>query len=130
MLRLLAEVAYIEEVLVIGGEVFMYPWLEEILDFCGGQEKIGRLIITTNGSIQPSSRMMACIKRNNVRIRVSGYPQSVTPGRDEMIRNCLAADMTVENFANQQWADIGPEHKRNRSAEELRQVFGDRKSVV
>ncbi len=124
MLRLLAEVAYIEEVLVIGGEVFMYPWLEEILDFCGGQEKIGRLIITTNGSIQPSSRMMACIKRNNVRIRVSGYPQSVTPGRDEMIRNCLAADMTVENFANQQWADIGPEHKRNRSAEELRQVFG------
>ena len=32
--RILENVSAIEEVLVIGGETLLYPWLEEVIDFC------------------------------------------------------------------------------------------------
>lgn len=48
---ILDKVDEIGEVLIIGGECFMYPQLNELIAFCRGKEKIGRIIITTNGTI-------------------------------------------------------------------------------
>ena len=75
--RILENVSAIEEVLVIGGETLLYPWLEEVIDFCGKQEKIRKLIITTNGTIQPKETVLQCLQKNRVCMRVSGYPENV-----------------------------------------------------
>lgn len=123
MRRLLTAVSYIEEVLIIGGEVFLYPWLEEILDFCGKQEKIGKLILTTNGTVEPAERLVTCMERNNVQIRVSGYSKTVAPKRETVIEKCRESGVEVESLEHQDWADIGPACRRNRTEEELTNVF-------
>ena len=123
MLRLLAVISYINEVLIIGGEIFLYPWLEEVLDFCRKQEKIGKLIITTNGSITPAPRVLDCVKKNGVVVRVSGYPENVAPERDVIIKKFEAAGIEVENFENMTWGDVGSEQKRGRTIKELEEVF-------
>ena len=54
MNKVLENVSFIQEVLVIGGETLLYPWLKEVIDFCRKQEKIGKIVITTNGTLQPT----------------------------------------------------------------------------
>lgn len=56
-------VGYIEEILLIGGETFMYPGLEDVIEFCRELNKIGRIIITTNGTFQPKETLLNCIKK-------------------------------------------------------------------
>ncbi len=34
---MLENVDYIKEILVIGGETLVYPWLSDVLDFCRSQ---------------------------------------------------------------------------------------------
>ncbi|MCI5873706.1 MAG: D-alanyl-lipoteichoic acid biosynthesis protein DltD [Clostridiales bacterium] len=123
MEKVLAAVSYIEEVLVIGGETLLYPWLEEVLDFCGNQEKVGKLIITTNGSISPTEEVLECLKREEVLVRVSGYPEYVVPNRREIIERYITSGVRIENLENMQWADIGEPYKRKRPVSELKKVF-------
>lgn len=123
LFRLLEVVEYIEEVLVIGGETLLYPDLKEVLDFCMGQSKIGRLIITTNGKVSPSAELLDCLKRNNVLVRISGYPEHVVPDRAEVLKKYRDNAIEIEDFENMAWLNVGDEHKRGRKPEELQQIF-------
>ena len=120
---ILDNVSQIEEILVIGGEALLYPQLTEVLDFCGAQHKIGNIIITTNGTIYPGERLKACLKKNKVTMRVSGYPAEVAPNRNEIIREYRNADISVEDLEGMIWADIGSCECRNRTEKELYEVF-------
>lgn len=119
----LANVDYIEEVLVIGGETLVYPWLPEVLDFCEAQKKIGKLIITTNGSIIPDDNLLENFKKNNVLIRISGYPEYIVPNREETLQKYKSGGLEIEDLENMQWCDIGDFKHRHRTEEEIKNVF-------
>ncbi len=121
--RLLDNVSSIEEVLIIGGETLMYPRLEEIIDFCGSCDKIHKLIITSNGTIQPSDDLMECIERNQVCMRISGYPEHVAPNRVDILESFAAHGISTEDLRNMTWADMGDRKKRNHTEAELQQIF-------
>lgn len=121
--KLLEVVAFIEEVLVIGGETLLYPDLEEVLDFCMKQPKIGKLIITTNGKMMPKEEMLDCFKRNKVLVRISGYPEYVVPNRNEVLKRYKDNEIEIEDLEHMTWLSIGDEQKRGRTSEDLQKVF-------
>lgn len=119
----LANVDYIKEILVIGGETLVYPWLPEVLDFCKAQEKIGKLIITTNGSIIPDDNLLENFKKNDVLIRISGYPEYIVPNRKATLQKYKSGGLKIEDLENMQWCDVGDFRHRHRTGEELKNVF-------
>lgn len=121
--RILSVVEFIEEILVIGGEVILYPNLIEILDFCAQQPQIGKIIITTNGSLMPKHELLNCLSRNKVLVRVSGYPESVVPNRKEVIAKYKDYAINIDDYENMVWLSMGDEKKRERSEAELQKVF-------
>ena len=121
--KILESVSVIEEVLIIGGETLLYPWLEEVVDFCGKQEKIGKLIITTNGTLQPKETVLQCLYRNRVCMRVSGYPENVAPHRESIVECYRQHGLEVEDLAGMQWMDMGIFEKRSHTDMELQKIF-------
>lgn len=119
----LENVDYINEILVIGGEALLYPQLPEVLDFCKRQQKIGRLVITTNGLSIPDERLLESFRKNEVLIRVSGYPEYVAPNRKKALQKYRDSGLDVEDLENMRWYDIGDLKKRNRTEETLKDVF-------
>lgn len=63
----------------LGGEPFLNKELYKIIDYAGTKykEKIGRLAITTNGTVIPDDKTMEVLRKNNVHINVSDYTNSV-----------------------------------------------------
>ena len=123
MNKVLENVSFIQEVLVIGGETLLYPWLKEVIDFCRKQEKIGKIVITTNGTLQPTRELMMCLKENKVCVRVSGYPEHVVPNRKMILEEYRTNELEIEDLDGMQWADMGTFEKRNHTPNELHEIF-------
>lgn len=123
LLKILEVVEFIEEVLVIGGETLLYPDLNEVLDFCMKQPKIGKIIITTNGRMMPNDELLDCFRRNKVLVRISGYPEHVVPNRNEVLKKYKDNAVEIEDLEHMTWLSVGDAHKRGRTPEELQKVF-------
>lgn len=122
--KVLEVVDYIDEVLVIGGETLLYPQLVEMLDFCKQQDKMGKLIITTNGSIKPDEKLLNCLERDEVCVRISGYPDYAVRNRKEVVDCYRKHRIEIEDLENMKWYSMGDTLRRGRSKEELKKVFG------
>lgn len=119
----LENVDYIKEILVIGGETLVYPWLLDVLDFCRSQKKVGKLIITTNGVMIPGEELLENFRKNEVAIRVSGYPEYVVPNRKKALETYRSSGLEIEDLENMVWYDVGRVKKRHRTEEGLKRVF-------
>lgn len=121
--RVLSVVEEVEEVLIIGGETFLYPHLDELIRFCGEQEKIKKILITTNGRIMPKENVLAEIKNKNVKIRISGYPEFVVENRKLNVEIYKERGIEVEDLENMTWLYMGDSSCRKRTKEQLKNVF-------
>ncbi|MBQ4531282.1 MAG: glycosyltransferase [Lachnospiraceae bacterium] len=123
MNKVLSVVNFIQEILLIGGEVFLYPHMEEIIDYCAKSPKIGKIIITTNGTMIPSEKLIQTIKDNKVIMRVSGYEVDVAPKRAELIQKIKEQEIPLEDLEGMVWRNIGDEKCRNCDEAELKKVW-------
>lgn len=121
--KVLEAVDYIEEVLIIGGEVLTYSDLQKVIEYCGNSSKIGDIHLTTNGVMMPTDDLLDTIKKYNVLVRVSGYGRDVAPKRNEIISRLHALNIRVHDLENMTWASMGNFDKRNLTVEELKEVF-------
>ncbi|MBO4864514.1 MAG: radical SAM protein [Eubacterium sp.] len=121
--KLLEAVDIIEEVLLIGGEVFLYKDLKTITKYCIDNPKIKNVILTTNGSIIPDEEMLDLLKDKKVMVRVSGYPEYVTPTRKKLISLIKEKSIKCEDLSFQQWKDVGINNKKNSTPKELEELF-------
>lgn len=121
---LFSKVDYIFKLKLLGGEVFLYPYLEEYIDYLYEhyKEKIGEVRIGTNGTIFPESAIMECCRRHNVIVDISDYTVAV-PERCKL--NEVAALLKKEGIrydvkrVGEQWLDMGfPNHIPEERGEE------------
>lgn len=61
------------ELELIGGEVFLYPDLVEIIEYCLKQDKVQMVYLTTNGTIVPNKEVMNILKNDRVVVAISEY---------------------------------------------------------
>lgn len=121
--KILSVVDFLEEVLLGGGEIFLYPRMYHIVDFCVKQNKIGKVIIVTNGTIMPSENLVELFKNPKVIVRVSGYGEDVVPRRKELIGMLERVGIKIDNLEKMTWRDVGGAECRNRTPNEIENVW-------
>lgn len=123
-------VDYIGELVLIGGEPFLYSNIEKIIDYIseGYSCYINRLSITTNGTIIPNDVVLDCISKNNVYIHISNYSTTI-PNLNKQYEKLLGelSRFKIDYSLGAQdlnWMDYGFGHYcRNATKEELIEVF-------
>jgi organic radical activating enzyme len=76
---------------IVGGEPFLYPFINEYCEFIGNfyRNKINSVRITTNGSILPSDKTLDIINEYEFMIIVSDYNESNINKYDEIFKILL-----------------------------------------
>ena len=121
--KLLKVVDKIGQVLLIGGETLLYPDLKYLLEYCLNKPQIGKVIITTNGTIMPDESLYKLLQNKKALLRLSGYPESVAPNRSKIVAELQRRNINCENLEGMQWSYMGDNRKRNHTLSELQEVF-------
>lgn len=120
--KVLSTVDYIHEVLLIGGEVFLYPDLDKILKFCLDKRKIGKIVVATNGTIIPSPPILSLLKNRRVYVKISEYKCASSKQR-KLLKILKRNGISNYYMRYMTWGDIGNFSYRNRKVSELKEVF-------
>lgn len=108
---------------LIGGEPFMHPEFEKILDYLVQEKKAEKIGIITNGTIVPKKEIMLKLQNDKIFIEISNY------GFLEMEAKVICAfeqyQLHFKMFTEQPiWADYGdPAVCRNKTEEELKSEY-------
>lgn len=101
----------VKKIQVQGGEPFLYKKLPELLDFIGGSGKVDILTVATNGTILPNEDVFQALKRNQVRIRISNYSNTLEETTAKLVDRLaqLEIDTWMYEFAldDSMWYDMG-----------------------
>lgn len=83
---------YCEEFHIVGGEPLLHPQLPQIVEYTGihYKEKIGTIVIVTNGTILPDKELLDALCSWNVRVEISDYRKSETSPEGQKIEDILA----------------------------------------
>ena len=110
---------------LIGGETLLCKDLPEILEYIYEKyrDRIGQITMTTNGSIVPSGRLIAMLKKCNVLLEVSDYRETVS--YEEQFENIIKVldsnNVNYKVLKTLVWTDFGfPMNPVNRDEEQLK----------
>lgn len=127
---LFKKVDYVKKIKLLGGEVFLYPYLIEYIDYLYKKygNRIGSIRVGTNGTVFPSSSVLEMCKRNHVTVDISDYTEAV-PNicmLEEVKKVCEDNGVSVDvKRTGEQWLDMGfPNNIPGKKSEkELREHF-------
>lgn len=114
----------LHELVLLGGEPFIYPQLKELLlaiPHLKCRDKIMNIKIVTNGTVVPSDRILELLKSNNVFVEVSNYGDGDAFGkRADFLRKMDKIGVHYLTLPDWSWNDLGDfKTYRNHSKEEL-----------
>ena len=113
---------------LVGGEPFMYPYVYEAIEHVGKnyRNKIGRLLITTNGTLTPKENTMQLLKKYKVLVSISDYTDEIRYNRRLENTVNLLKENKIEHFVRKDisWNDFGhPEIEKFKETEEVKKHF-------
>lgn len=120
--RLTNIVDEIYEIRLIGGEPFVYPHFEDILNYVASNEKIKRISIYTNGTILPKDSALNAIKSSGAWLSISDYgalSKKLTPLRETLDAMNIPYEVKFIDY----WTKCADFTKHNRSFEETKKVY-------
>ena len=113
--QLFRVVDYVFEYTLFGGEPFLHEQLSDVIDYLGEhfKEKIGQIVIITNGTIVPEPELLLTLQKYHVIISISDYT-AVHPYAATLSKLLRAFDdYQIQYYVNKQieWKDhCFPEH--------------------
>ena len=113
-------VDYIEEIFILGGEPLLYKKLDKLLRWCYQCEKIGKIIIITNGCVLPSENILNAIKHTKPTMRISDYGKHSYKLQE--IVSVLVQNEIEYHVQNDPWIRMGDLYNRQYSQEELADI--------
>lgn len=119
---------YISIFHLVGGEPLMYPFVNEVIEYVGKKyrKKIGRLILTTNGTLTPKSETIKLFSKYNLLISISDYTDEVNYKRriNNLLENLKKNKITYTIRKDINWNDFGhPEVVKFPLEEEVKKHF-------
>ncbi|WP_292956547.1 MULTISPECIES: radical SAM protein [unclassified Neptuniibacter] len=112
----------VNEFRVIGGEPFMNKHISETIDWLNNQEKVGRVIIYTNGTILPKGQTLECLKNKKVMMMITDYDE-LSKNHDRLIGTLDEHNIEYHTDKAQNWTDCASIKEHNRSIESQKEVF-------
>ena len=123
------KVDYVSVFHLVGGEPFLYPFIEDVIRYVLTNyiTKIDKLIITTNGTIQPKQSILDLLKNSDVILSVSDYTDKLENIKSKVLK-------VIESFKSQninhyvrteiEWYDFGDLRiKKNLETDKLTKHF-------
>lgn len=112
---------------VIGGEPFLYPHMDEIIEYLNGKDEVVKVVVPTNGTVCPENpRLYEALRNPKNHVRISHYEAFDTKAGKLLSRlKEEKIDHSVKQFGKDTylWYDFGDYELRNRSEEELEKQF-------
>lgn len=106
---------------LVGGEPFLCPDFERVLDEVASYDKVRQIVVVTNGTVIPKESIVEKLARFHVIVRVSDY------GLFEQMAKFISvmdkAGVNARVMQNMKWLDPGGVEFRGRSAGELREQY-------
>jgi hypothetical protein len=109
----------------LGGETFLSPVLERLIIYTGDHysDRIGRLSLQTNGTVEPTESLLATVKKYNVFFAISDYsvPLHYEAKMDKLVQRLDSYGIEYIRRDSIPWVDFGfPEHPVRRTAEQAK----------
>jgi hypothetical protein len=122
-LTVIDSVGYYEEIDLFGGEPFLHPDLDKIINALHSEPRIGKLYLSTNGTILPDRKIIDAIKNEpRFTVQLSNYGKLSTK-RDELLRILDYNKIRVEEIVYKTWYKNSEFLQREETDEELRKKF-------
>lgn len=120
--KLLHIVSRISELRILGGEPFVNARMIDIVNKYCGNEKIGKIVIYTNGTIVVSDKILNQLSNTNVEIHISDY--NVKKSKIESLERKLQ-EYNIKYFTRQydRWNRLGNLKQRNYDEEKIENMF-------
>jgi organic radical activating enzyme len=122
--KIFNSVDYIHRILLAGGELFLHPEIDKIIDKCINSKKIKCVQITTNGTIIPNDKILKMLSNKKVFVRVSNYGE-VAKNRNKLLGLLKYHNINYDDCRNQKWSYMGELNCRNRTKRQLEKVFNE-----
>ncbi len=121
MEQIFSAVERIEDLIILGGEPFLYKDLRILLDYLYQKNQIGIITFITNGTIIPNDEVLEAIMRVHARVRISNYG-IYARNKDKLIDKCR--EFSISCYVNDEdWLDMGTIVKHNYSIDYMQDMF-------
>lgn len=119
---ILCSVDAVERISVTGGEAFMHPELDKILEWVLAQDKVSNVTIFTNCTILPSDKLLKLFQHPKMYISLSDYGEAsykFKEWNELMIQNGINFNVVKERI----WKNFGNLKQRCRTEEQNEELF-------
>ncbi len=104
-------VDYVSIFHLVGGEPLMVPFVDEVIEHIGSKyrNKIGRLLLTTNGTLVPKKTTFDLFKKYCLLVSISNYTDSINYGRklSKFIESLKKDNIAYFVRSEIEWDDFG-----------------------
>lgn len=112
----------ISSLTIIGGETFIHPEWNEVVDWCVKQDKIKLVNVMTNGTLIPEKDKWSCFGNKKVRVLVDNYG-AVSNRCKELIDILEENDIQYVFMKQDYWFDLNDFSDRKYDLEQLKEQF-------
>lgn len=122
--KFLESVDIVENFCLLGGEPFLYPDLNKVVDKLNGHKKVKKIGIVTNGTLIPANKMLDSLKNEKVYFDISDYGE-ISHKKEELMELFEKNNIPfkLRNCYSEKWIDPGEPMFRNRSKKELEEIY-------
>lgn len=112
---------------VIGGEPFVYPHMDRVIEYLNGKDQVVSVVVPTNGTVMPENpRLYEALRNPKNHVRISHY-EAYDKKSGKLLERLKEENIyhTVKQFgANTYlWYDFGGYEDRGRSDDELAKQY-------
>ena len=112
---------------VIGGEPFVYPHMDRVIEYLNIKEEVASAVVPTNGTVMPENpRLYEALKNPKNHVRISHY-EAFDKKSGKLLERLKKENIyhTVKQFGENTylWYDFGGYEDRGRCADELAKQY-------
>ena len=103
---MLACVDHVDIVYFSGGETFLHPNLDQMIQLCADSGKVGSINILTNGTVIPNAKMLNTLQEAHAAVRISKYAATLQPDVETLKELLKESGICYTHESGAAWSDM------------------------
>jgi hypothetical protein len=122
--RRVLSVCDVDFIALLGGEPMLHPRLPEIIRALRDEPRVGKVSITTNGTLAAPEPLLQALAHPKTQVSISNYGQRRAPETQALADTLTKRGIRVHLAdGTRPWADAGGVIPRGRAADDLREMY-------
>ena len=110
------------ELRILGGEPFLYPDLDVLLEKYSAEKKIEKIVIYTNATMELNQKILSKMKNEKITLHISDYGK-YSRKKEELVMTCKENGIHYYMHEYNEWRDMGNISKRNLTMEKVKGIY-------